>query len=177
MSASRTDRILAICAIISAFAAVAIAVYETRITRTHQKASVWPSLLQYNTAMDGIYTREVENRGLGPALVRTFQVSVDGAPVASWNQAIEALTGEIPGNFIYGGLGEGHILLPGRPYRLLILDWELLGQHVHREVNRGRLTTEICYCSLYDDCWVAGSGLPVTVSRCPEPGHEFRQQH
>jgi hypothetical protein len=175
MDASRTDRILAICAIISAFAAVGIAVYETRITRAHQKASVWPSMLQYNTVADGLYTREVENRGLGPALVRTFQVRVDGVPVDSWDHAIEVLTGQVPGQYVYGSLGEGHTLLPGRPYRLLIIEWEPLGQLVHREVNHGRLTTEICYCSVYDDCWVAGSGLPVSVPACPERPHEFLQ--
>lgn len=178
LSSSLVDRILSVAAIISAIAAVAIAVYEAHITRAHQKASVWPYVRQYNTGVQGVYTREVENVGLGPALIRSVQVRVDGQVRTSWREVIHALTGEEESDFTYGSFGRGSVLLPGRPYRMLVLPWDLLGRRVHREVNADRLSTRICYCSVYGDCWVDESTAPEPepVGACePDPALEFRE--
>ena len=161
---------------ISAIAAVVIAVYEARITREHQKASVWPSLSQYNTGVGGRYTREVENRGLGPAMVRSFEVRVDGAVQRSWSDVVEKLTGESKSDYVYSSFGRGTVLLPGRSMRLVDIPWEPLGQRVHREVNQDRLVTRICYCSVYGDCWLDDSGAdePEPVSACSaQPEDQF----
>ncbi|HEX8431606.1 MAG TPA: hypothetical protein VF625_09970, partial [Longimicrobium sp.] len=75
------DRILSVCAIVAAVAAVAVAVYEARIDRAHQRVSVWPYLQQSNSLTEGSpYRRVVSNAGIGPARIRSFQVRVDGKP-------------------------------------------------------------------------------------------------
>ena len=39
-----TDRIVAVCAILAALAAVLVAAYEARINREYQRISVWPRI-------------------------------------------------------------------------------------------------------------------------------------
>lgn len=164
------DRILSLCAIVAAVAAVAVSVYEARIDRAHQRVSVWPYVSQYNSNEGGSYLRVVSNVGLGPALVRSFQVRVDGRTVRSWSEAITALTGEPRGPraaYTYGSLGRGHVLLPGAPYTLLRMPLQPTGQRFHQGVDR--MSTRVCYCSLYEECWTSDSRAdePERVRACP----------
>ena len=164
------DRILSLCAIVAAVAAVGVSVYEARIDRAHQRISVWPYLSQYNSNESGDYLRIVSNVGLGPALVRSFQVRVDGKTVKTWREAIFALTGE-PGGplaaYSYGSLGRGQVLLPGAPYTLLKMPLQPTGLRFHQQVDR--MWTRVCYCSLYEECWIADSAEdePRRVGDCP----------
>ena len=91
------DRVLSVSAIVAAIAAVAVAVYEARLEREHQRVSVWPYVSQFNSWVGGRYTRNVSNVGLGPALVRSFEVRVDGRPRQRWRDVIRALTGRAAG--------------------------------------------------------------------------------
>lgn len=172
------DRIVAICALIAAGAAVFIAVYEARLTRAHHRISVWPYVSQYNSYADTTYTRNVVNRGLGPAMVKSFQVSVDGAPQSNWGEAIAQITGmPEPGRMVYSTFGNGTVLLPGHTATVLTLPPGDVARHFYVNVNRERLRTRVCYCSLYGECWIADSqaNAPVAVDRCAT-GEEFPRQ-
>lgn len=166
------DRILAVSAIIAAAAAVFIAVYEARLTRAHQRISVWPYVSQYNSNADSSYTRNIANRGLGPSLVESFEVSVDGVRKSNWTEVVADITG-IPDekvDLIYSTFGRGVVLLPGHTATVLKLP---PGDAARRFAkNSVRLRTRVCYCSLYGECWVADSEAraPVRVDDCPAGG-------
>ena len=176
-SADRVDRILSLSAIVAAAAAVGVAVYEAHIDREHQRVSVWPYVQQYNSNDRGVYTRNVQNVGIGPALVRSFQVRVDGAPQRNWSEVVGVMTGvDSTVSFSYGSLGRGMVLLPGVPYTLLTLTQEQLGLAFWRQTQAERLSTRVCYCSLYGECWVNDSlaDEPEAVAACPaDPAEEF----
>src|ERR1044072_5057023 len=88
----RTDRIVSVCAIIAALAAVLVAAYEARINREYQRISVWPRVQQSDSYIpDQPYTRNVSNVGMGPAMVRSVEVRVDGNICRTWPKVIEAL--------------------------------------------------------------------------------------
>ena len=90
-SADRSDRIVSVCAIVAAIAAVAVAAYEARINREYQRLSVWPRLEQYNSYVTcEAYTRTVANFGIGPALVRGVEMTVDGKTCRTWNEVLQA---------------------------------------------------------------------------------------
>jgi len=73
-----------VSATVVAVAALATAVYEARINRAVQRASLWPYLSEYHSRTASAYTFNVRNVGLGPALVRSFQLRVDGRPPRPW---------------------------------------------------------------------------------------------
>lgn len=176
---SATDRVLSLAAIVAAIAAVVVAVYEARIAREHQRVSVWPYLIQYNSHVPGgEYTRSVENVGLGPALVRSVQMRVDGQEKRAWNDVIFALIGEREPELIYSSLSRGLVLLPGTTRRAL---WLPPGERATRfwsAVQTERLSVRVCYCSLYQECWISDSREeePQRVDVCPaDPEAEFLQ--
>ncbi len=167
---TRVDRLLSVCAIIAAITAVAIAVYEARITREYQKISVWPYVMQYNEHIPGQtdYTRNIANNGIGPAVIRSFRVYVDGEPQQNWNGVLNALIGEQEPALIYSSMHRGKVLLPGVAEAIMRLPAGERATRFWQATQGGRFVTQLCYCSLYDECWVArgGAGEPEAVREC-----------
>jgi hypothetical protein len=170
-SPGRMDRWLSIAAGVGAICAVAVSLYQAALAREQQRASAWPYLSQSNSYVEGQpYTRQVENQGVGPARVRTFEVLVDGRPVRTWNAAMRAMTGKADSGLIYTSFGRGIVLPPGTTRTLLRLPPGDLAREFW-EGAQTRLETVICYCSIYEECWRVGAGTrePVAVRAC-RPG-------
>lgn len=168
LSSERVDRWLSIAAGVGAVCAVAISLYQAALAREQQRASAWPYLTQSNSYVPGQpYTRQVENQGVGPARVRSFEVRVDGRPVRSWDEAVRALTGKGNSELVYSSFGRGSVLPPGTTRTLLQLPSgdQALAFWVGAQT---RLETAICYCSIYDECWKAETQAeePVAVGTC-----------
>jgi hypothetical protein len=162
------DRWLSMAAGVGAICAVAISLYQAALAREQQRASAWPYLNQSNSYVLGQpYTRQVENQGVGPARVRSFEVLVDGRPVRTWDAAVLALTGKANSGLVYSSFGRGSVVPPGTTRMLLRLP---PGDQARAfwVGAQTRLETVVCYCSIYEECWQSESRAdePVTVPAC-----------
>jgi hypothetical protein len=165
---SVVDRWLSIAAAIGALCAVAISLYQAALSREQQRASAWPYLAQSNSYVPAQpYTRDVANEGVGPARIRSFEVLVDGRPVRSWSAAVRTLTGKTDSGLVYSSLRRGSVLPPGSSRTLLRIP---PGEQARAfwEAAQSRLETVICYCSIYDECWVGDTRTaePAAVRTC-----------
>ena len=162
------DRAVSASAGLVALSALGVSLYQAILSRQQQRMSVWPYVMQYNSFPEGRYQRLVQNAGLGPALVGGFEVLVDGKPQRRWNDVVRALTGVGDSTLTYGSLPSGTVLLPGVTHQLLELRAGPTATAVYRGVNRDRLRTRVCFCSLYRDCWIADSEArtPTPVRAC-----------
>lgn len=108
------------------------------------------------------------NAGLGPALVRWFEVTVNGRPVRDWIEFGKAVG--LPSNyeFKYWIPGRSTAIPPQEPRELF---WVVPGPA--NDALRGtkaEVTIRICYCSIYDECWLASGGPNVPAYLpCPDP--------
>ena len=174
-----TDRIMAVSAIIVAAASLTVAVYEAHINREYQKISVWPYLSQSNTLVPGEpYTRNMSNFGVGPALVKSVQVSVDGTPRRDWAEVSRALIGKAVPELVYSSIHSGSVLLPDKTVSVLKIPPGDAALRFWEQAQTERFSIRVCYCSLYDDCWVHDSRAeePSPVSACRvEADKEFSQ--
>ena len=174
-----TDRIMAVSAIVVAVASLVVAVYEARTNREYQKVSVWPYVNQSNAWVPGEpYTRNVANLGVGPALVKSFQVSVDGKPQRDWAEVSRALTGQPIPELVYSSIHAGSVLLPDKPVAVVKIPPGDTALRFWEQAQTPRLSIRICYCSLYDDCWLSDARAeePTPVDACrPESDKEFGQ--
>jgi hypothetical protein len=178
-NSTRIDRWLSIAAGVAALCAVAVALYQAALAREQQRASAWPYLVQSNSyaGTGAAYTRDVENVGVGPARIQTFQVRVDGRPVADWETAVRSLTGAPDSGMVYSSFGRGSVLSPGKSLTLLRLPPGTQAQRFWTAAQT-RLETVICFCSIYDECWNAGSRSPepADVRSCAEdPAEDVRR--
>lgn len=171
------DRVLSGAAMFVALSSLAIAVYEASMTRQHDKISVWPYVSAFNSDSGGVYTYNVRNVGLGPALVRSFQVSVDGKRRANWGEVVDALGLDPRGTpNAYTSFGRGTVLLPAARVAILQVGPGPAAAPFHKAFGQ-HVRVRVCYCSLYDDCWVfddARQQEPQSVSDCPSgPAADF----
>jgi hypothetical protein len=158
--------------------------YQAYISRQQLKMGAWPYVTQGNTGADG-YARLVENVGLGPALVRSMRVDVEGKPVRDWRGLLtRALAVDsarfaalVQGvTFTTPSVRRGMVLLPGRATEIVRVGPGDLALTLRRVLNDPRVRVRVCYCSLYDDCWVSDSRAdePAAVERCAaDPALEF----
>ncbi len=174
-----TDRIMSVSAIIAAIAAVLVAAYEARINREYQRISVWPCLTQSNSLLTGEpYLRTVSNVGVGPALIRSVQVSVDGAVCRDWGEVVKAMIGKPLPGLIYSSFHAGAVLLPDKPITVLHLPPGEDARKFWEEAQGRRLSIRICYSSLFEEHWISDSfeDHPKAVAECrSDPAKEFQQ--
>jgi hypothetical protein len=157
--------------------ALAVGAYQTRLMQAQARASVWPWLsIGYSVSDAGEkagFMWQIENNGVGPARVESVTLSFDGKPLRRWAEALGQLypegikghdTAEINGT-----------VLPPNSNRdttieaLKILDAAQVKTFL---AARDRFKMEICYCSVYDDCWKARWLVHKvqTVEKCETDG-------
>jgi hypothetical protein len=153
---SITNRIVSGSATLIAVIALATGVYQARLSRDQAKASVWPYLVQGNSSNNG-YSRIVQNVGLGPAIIRGFEVVVDGKPARNWAD-VAAKLGIRPS---WRGMRSttfraGLVVPTGALIELLNLPDTADERMIRGAMDH--LQTWVCFCSLYGDCWENRTG-------------------
>jgi hypothetical protein len=160
-------------------------------------ASFWPFLQlgSGNVTDDGAHAISfgVENVGTGPARIHVFGVEVDGRPIpseghlltnilhacceAEFAAAIEQNGGDILA--VYGREVSSPVanrfLAPND--EITTIRWPrteanyTLWTSLDQARQRGRITVSSCYCSVFDECWVAQSDSfpPEQVDSCNAP--------
>jgi hypothetical protein len=173
-----TDRIMSVSAIVAALAAVLVAAYEARINREYQRISVWPRLSQFDSFVpDQPYTRSVSNVGMGPAMVRSVEIRVDGNICRTWPKIIEALLKRPIPNTVISSLHNGSVIVPNKDIQVLKIPAGA-DARAFWEASQERLSIRVCYSSLYGESWISDteSNEPAPVAQCvPVPEKEFQQ--
>jgi hypothetical protein len=183
--ASRYDTIIAtfvgICAL-------AVSGYTAHVQRQQVRAAVWP-ILEFDTSNEPHIRFSLENKGVGPAIIRHVKVTVDGQPVLNWHEALEKMLGPGPHSLSESTMS-GHVLSAGESMDVmaphnddgssLTFDksnplWNKMNE------DRARVAVEICYCSTLGECWTlrsdAKTGSSTVETRtCPTPSATTFQQ-
>jgi hypothetical protein len=152
------------------------------VQRSQERAAAWPFIsLNTNYSGEG-FAFVVQNKGMGPALVRRVDVFLDGKPVDGWPGVLDGLYGE---GHPYGWdrIGatdvEDRVFAPGERVEAFDIPWRLpdgpdgtkgADDPRVREGfgNADRFTVRVCYCSVLGDCWISREGIDhVVVDACP----------
>ena len=150
------DAVAAIIASLIGFLALLVAGYTAYIEhyiaeiQTKQvQAQVWPWLAAGNN--DNENSVEVLNKGVGPAIVRSAQVFVDGTPQPDWQHVLQAL-GTVPHQYSQSTLNP-NVLTPGE--KVPVIQFTDLDDYKRfRTAAVAHLTLiNICYCSTLGECW------------------------
>ena len=140
--------------------ALAIGAWQTRLMQGQARASVWPFLsigysYSSNTDTDG-FVWHIDNNGVGPARIEAVSLSLDGKPMKNWVDVMKALGATSPINVSTTSFN-GDVIPPS-----LNRETTIKAIRVHqREVAAlfkgavDRFKMDVCYCSVYDECWVA----------------------
>lgn len=196
---SLLQTILAVIGIFTGAVALYAALNEADAVRKQLDASVWPNIEpgtdrwskeavarreEFAGAEGPLFRFTVINSGIGPAKIEAVRIRVDGAAQRDWRSVLGLLTGEEFGSegFLFGTstLG-GRVVRAGEqinPVTLLGDKAQALITALDTKGADERFSLEICYCSVYDQCWVTKDDPstvdddPAPVKKCPDYGDE-----
>jgi hypothetical protein len=127
----------------------------------------------------------LRNQGIGPARIQTLEMWYDKRPIASPLDLIKACCETTPAEqtgvnkTIWStGLSAPSILRAGdhSDFFSAPLGKDNKDLWAKFNVERDKVTVRLCYCSVFDECWI-GSGVTTearSVGSCPVPEVPFR---
>jgi hypothetical protein len=176
-----------------------VAIGSEQANRQMVAASSWPILIvgSGNVGQNGQaqLSFRVTNSGVGPAKVRTFEVFYKGKPYSTsrtlmraccdsgFNATRSPSSAQIePGAFITGGMAGSVIRAGEQPAFILyaLADSNATAWHALDDARQRDITYRICYCSVFDECWINTIGNqealdPQRVDKCPVPPMPYKE--
>jgi len=172
MEATRSQLMTSWSSVVIALCALILSLYSACQTRRVTRLSARPYVqlsFSFNEQGAGWTYR---NMGQGPAVVRSFEVSLDGQRLRSWNELVRKLDLTNDGPIRYSVAGLGNIALPYKTGDITELFWVPPSDREKLVSNSARVRITTCYCSLYNECWKSfysidtADAIPKEVSAC-----------
>lgn len=161
------------------------------------QANSWPFVDFSNHNLNERGSPEVRlvltNEGIGPARIETFELWWREKSMSSPAQLLKACCTPDPGHqqadpVISLGLASPRILRAGEHVDFLSVGFTANGRETFEKFNRERnyIRTRVCYCSVFDECWVKEGGddllqkgqskliRPDHVKACPVPAAAYQ---
>ncbi len=173
-SFNRSD-LISIIALVLSIGAFGVALYEANILKqqqeimlSQQKASIWPYLkIKQGFSVDESSVQSsigIENKGLGPASISDYKLTINGDVAESYTDGLKKIKEILKReDVIYSLASDPDIIASGEVHeflKIIIPDptVSLL------TISKIKIELELCYCSVYDDCWM------VSQSEKPKEG-------
>ncbi len=174
--------LLSLAGVFTGAVALYAALNESAAVREQTAASVWP-YVQFiiddrDDGSTASFALSLENVGVGPARMRGMRVTFEGDAVLSWDAVTERLIGEVARVGVdYGRSSVSHrVLAPGESVVAFQTNDRDLARAMQKAVYSGETEVRYCYCSIFEQCWLSGTGRPLEkedvepVDACPEFG-------
>lgn len=183
------DLILPLSAMFISFVSIGIAWHHGRVMQelVHQnerlvEANSLPYLQISGSNIDHQLLLKASNEGVGPAKIMTAEIRVDGRAVQSLDALIDACCGTGDYADLYSSSLEGRMVRPGDS--VAFVDFRETPQNrpqllaVNAARRAGRIETRLCYCSVFNDCWLAQSDDPTPnpVKSCVAPATPYQDR-
>jgi hypothetical protein len=172
----KVELVIALSAIFVSLATLVVYIYQARIMikqaeimQSQQHISVWPHLESTTsvTSINGVPSEayfEIENKGIGPAIVKNILMKVDGEIMKNNNELFKALVGSDTLNISTTSV-VNRVIAPGEKIRAFhVVVPELIARFAV-SMQKKKFEYIICYCSVYNDCWVS-NGNVVEEGEC-----------
>ncbi len=160
------EMITALSAVFIGVVALIIGAYQAKVASDQRAATVWPYLEVGRYSIQGKeYGFMVHNKGVGPAIIKQMEVTVDDVPYQGWSSAFRAMIEEnINISSIYSSTNKSVIAVQEMRKLVDITDVDVIRKIQAAPDN---IQVSICYCSIFEDCWLAGRGRKTeSVQAC-----------
>ncbi|MGH8172360.1 MAG: hypothetical protein ACREPX_04390 [Rhodanobacteraceae bacterium] len=144
------DAWAAIVASLIGLLALGVSGYTAYVQRQQVRAQVWPWLVAGNE--DNDHSVAVYNKGVGPAIVRSVQIFVDGRPQTDWDTVLDALGIGRPHEYEQATINP-NVLSPGEHVTMIRFSDDAVWK-TFRKTAVERMAMDICFCSTLDECWM-----------------------
>ena len=151
------EMLVALSALFIGLVTAVISIYSAYIDRAYAKASVWPRIEIYRSYGEQKFSYGVANKGTGPAIFHYAKISYNDTVIKRWSERKE-----------FRHIEQSHIGNITLPAGQSVLPVNYKGEHTSEILAADPyMYIELCYCSIYDDCWVVDrNNNPKSVEAC-----------
>ncbi len=151
-------------------------------TEKMQIASVWPhiSYESSNQSAEGLplIRLSLTNKGVGPATIKGLEIRHRERAYTGFAEILTACCLEQPQPLSLGMASiVGEVLRPGDDLMFAQLDRAKVPDELWTRFDKERLNLKVrvCYCSVFDDCWISNGSDSKTqpVKQCPLDWTQF----
>jgi hypothetical protein len=163
------ELLLGISATFLSLAALVVSIFQTKIAREQQQASVWPRLATSSDVLDLNFYFTISNQGVGPAIIKSVNTIYKGRKYSSLSELLLQQTGRLDGGYLYGNLEQEMVLKAGDEYELFKItrNDEPLSFKLRDVVQDSSFHFQIGYADVYGNCWQFDRNKVSPVGKCP----------
>lgn len=140
-----------------------ISIYEASLIRQAQRASVWPYVEVSASLRSSTIELRVQNTGVGPARIQAASVTYKGETKANWwDLILNDLGANADSVGYYQSAINGRVLPTNSEQEVFFRITKDSGPaarelfaSLRREIMEGTIDVTVCYCSVYDECWIS----------------------
>jgi hypothetical protein len=171
--------VLSVAGVFIAIVALYAALTESAAVRQQTASAVWPfvqlSIEDYDSRSAAAFTMSFTNAGVGPARMRAVRLVIDGEAVRDWRHAVEQVGGSLDAQIDRNFIGN-RVLRPDETVHMVSTRDPELARRFQAAIANPANYLSYCYCSIFDECWLADSRRPdqdpEPVEQCPDFGDE-----
>jgi hypothetical protein len=151
------EMIVALSALIIGLVTAFTSIYSAYVDREYARASVWPRLEIFRSYSGNSFSYGVHNNGTGPALIKYAKVYDDKNYLKTWKE-LEA----------FKNVRQSHLSNRTLSPQKSITPVSYKGKNADKLAEADKfISIELCYCSIYDECWVIDrNNRPEEVEAC-----------
>lgn len=163
---------IALASVVIALSALGVAIWQGYLMRKHNRLSLRPHLTfrQTLSEVNPQFALELPNNGIGPAIIKDFQVLLDGEredqfEAQGWMALLDLIG--LKGRAIGASCGHDEFLAAGQSLQLI--KYESLPAPIGiQELRKAlrRIEVHIEYHSVYGDRYAAHFAIPVPIHDC-----------
>lgn len=164
----RLDLWVSTMAIVIGISTMLVYIYQARIMSEQQHASVWPYLELNFSQNENSAAITVENKGVGPAIVKKVEIILDGEIYSESKhpEFVKKLLGRSV-NYNYKSV-ESRVMKPGESISFISFYNSQSLAALDSALNNHNVEIVTCYCSIFDDCWIIKNGKAIECDSCEE---------
>ncbi len=161
--------LLGLSAVFLSASALIVSIIQTTIFKEQQYATVWP-YMQISAFFSGdSYSYGLENKGVGPAIIKDFTYSYQGKNYSSTREVFTALFGAGVKGVGYSAITKDYVFKSGESIAVLTIDMpDSLIQGYISKWEGADLQLQVIYSDVYGNCWKLVDGVSTRLSSCPE---------
>lgn len=152
---------IALSAVLLSVCGLFVAMYEASLIREQQRASVWPNVQVTPSFRNDTLKIFVQNTGIGPARIKKASLIYQDEVVQSWSRLKNSFNYDENSVTDIQSLVNGRVMPPSSEKQLM---YRLTSTATRQDrnlvyafstsISDMDMDIELCYCSVYDECWI-----------------------
>ncbi|MFD2936927.1 hypothetical protein [Spirosoma flavum] len=164
------ELLLGISATFLSLAALVVSIFQTKIAREQQEASVWPRIATSDNVLDLNFSFSIGNQGIGPAIIKSISIFYRGKKYETLSLVLFQQAGHLNGGYVYSDPEPETVLKAGDELDLFKLsrDDEPLSYKLKNVVNDSSFHFRVRYADVYGNCWQLDRGKTRSLGKCSD---------